>query len=105
MDQCVFAPFFGVEAATSTAIGRLSKITGSPVIMFGQYRNDNGTGYTLEFFPALADFPTGDDVKDATIVNKAIEDCIKRHPDQYLWMHRRFKTRPDGSRNTLYSMD
>ena len=92
----VFAPFFGVQAASITATARIAKITKSPIIVFYQFRKPDGTGYELHFEPLTETFPVEDDVENATIVNQQIERAIRIHPDQYWWLHRRFKTRPEG---------
>lgn len=98
----VFAPFFGVPAATITATARIARASGCQVVPFSHFRRDNGLGYDIHFQPALTAFPSGDDVADAKRVNQVIENEIRRHPDQYLWMHRRFKTRPDPADPDLY---
>jgi KDO2-lipid IV(A) lauroyltransferase len=92
----VFAPFFGVPAAMITATARFARISGAPVVPFFQQRLDDGSGYVLRVLPALENFPSGDDIADATRINKIIEEEILRQPEQYLWVHRRFKTRPEG---------
>jgi Kdo2-lipid IVA lauroyltransferase/acyltransferase len=91
----VFAPFFGIQAATVVATARIAKISGCAVIPFFCFREPHGR-YRLEIQPALENFPTGDDLVDATRINKLIEDAVRQAPDQYLWVHRRFKTRPEG---------
>lgn len=91
-----YAPFFGVNAATITATSRLAKFNQSPVVMLA-YRRDDETGrYTLEFSPGPEGFPSGDEVQDATLINQALEDNIRKAPTQYMWTHRRFKTQPEG---------
>jgi len=92
----VFVPFFGIPAATLTATSRFSKITSAPVIPFFQERLRDGSGYQLRFQAPLKEFPSGNDMDDAARVNKIIENEIIKYPEQYLWIHRRFKTRPDG---------
>lgn len=92
----VFAPFFGVPAATINATARLARFNGSPVVLMTLYRDLNSLSWGLTFQPPLADFPTGDPVTDATKINAIIEDSIRQRPTQYLWQHRRFKTRPPG---------
>lgn len=94
-DQSVFAPFFGIPAATVVATSRIAKISGCKVIPFFCFREPHGQ-YRIEIQPPLENFPTDDDLADATRVNKIIEDAVRQAPDQYLWVHRRFKTRPIG---------
>lgn len=100
MKQSVFVPFFGVPAATLTATTRLAKLNGSPVLMLAQHRLANGT-YELELFPVIEPFPTGDEVADATRINSEIERAIRKDPEQYMWVHRRFKSHPKG-KNYVY---
>lgn len=92
----VFAPFFDIDAATITATSRIAKINKSPVLILGHHRNSNNKGYTISYTPLNTEFPSGDDVVDATVINQALETQIKKHPAQYMWVHRRFKTRPQG---------
>jgi KDO2-lipid IV(A) lauroyltransferase len=99
--HAVFAPFFGVNAATITATTRLVKFNQSAVVMMSCYRNDDTGDYHLSFHQAPAEFPSGDDTLDATLINSALETCIRKSPTQYMWTHRRFKTQPDG-RAKLY---
>lgn len=101
-DASVFAPFFGVEAASITMTARIAKMTQVPVLPLCIYRNPDNYTYTLEYLPALENFPSGDDVADAALVNQTIEKMIRVYPEQYLWMHRRFKTRPDPKDPSLY---
>jgi len=91
----VFAPFFGIPAGTITATSRIAERTGCTVMPFSHFRNDDKPGYDIYFHPPLENFPSGDDLEDATRINGVIEQEIRKAPDQYLWMHRRFKTRPD----------
>jgi KDO2-lipid IV(A) lauroyltransferase len=95
-EHSVFAPFFGVTAATITATARLAGISGAAVVPFFQYRLPGAGGYAATVYPALEGFPSGDALADAERVNRIIEDRVREHPDQYLWTHRRFKTRPAG---------
>ena len=87
------APFFGEPAGTNTATSRLAKISGSDVILFSGYRKPDSSGYRLVLHPPLTDFPSGDVKQDATRINRQIEEAICLAPDQYLWIHRRFKKR------------
>jgi KDO2-lipid IV(A) lauroyltransferase len=94
--QGVFAPFFGINAASVYATARLAEKTGATVIPFTHVRLPGKQGYKITVHPALKDFPKGDDVHDAARINKLVEGFIREQPDQYLWAHRRFKTRPAG---------
>ncbi len=98
----VFAPFFGIEAATIKLTAKIARMTGAPVIPLVFHRNPDDRTYTLEYLPPLADFPSGDEVSDAARVNAVIEAAIRRHPEQYLWLHRRFKTRPAGEASVYH---
>jgi KDO2-lipid IV(A) lauroyltransferase len=95
-DASVFAPFFGIPTATVKMTARIAGMTGAPVMPLIFHRNPDNRTYTLEYLPPLENFPSGDDVADATRINAVIETAIRRHPEQYLWLHRRFKTRPEG---------
>ncbi|WP_416137720.1 LpxL/LpxP family Kdo(2)-lipid IV(A) lauroyl/palmitoleoyl acyltransferase [Halomonas sp. HK25] len=95
-DASVFAPFFGIPAATVKMTSRIARMTGAPVIPLMFHRNPDNRTYTLEYLPPLEDFPSGDEVVDAARINAFIEGAIRKHPEQYLWLHRRFKTRPEG---------
>lgn len=95
----VFADFFGVPAATNTATSRLAKITGATVIPFFPIRNTAGTGYTLQLLPALENFPSDETISDASRINQLIAEQIRKAPEQYLWVHRRFKDRPEGQKS------
>jgi len=92
----VFAPFFGVDAATITATARFAGLNNSPVVMLTHHRNYDDRTWTIEFRTLIEGFPTGDDLKDARRINQLLEEEIRKHPEQYLWLHRRFKTRPPG---------
>lgn len=91
----VFAPFFGVQAATIVGTSRIAKMGKAIVIPIVHYRDENNH-YHIEIDAPLENYPTGDDVVDATRINQLFEVAIAKHPDQYLWVHRRFKTRPPG---------
>lgn len=97
----IFAKFFGLTAATVPATARMVKMSGAKVIPFVPRREADGT-YTLTLSPALEGFPTGDDVADAQSINDLIEKEIRQTPEQYYWVHRRFKTQPEGKKGTLY---
>ncbi|HVF36080.1 MAG TPA: LpxL/LpxP family Kdo(2)-lipid IV(A) lauroyl/palmitoleoyl acyltransferase [Candidatus Saccharimonadia bacterium] len=92
----VFAPFFGVPAATITATHQLARLSGAAVIGFFHRRRADGRGYEIRIEPPLPDFPSDDPVADAAAVNALIERMVREAPDEYLWIHRRFKRRPEG---------
>ncbi|WP_461480454.1 LpxL/LpxP family Kdo(2)-lipid IV(A) lauroyl/palmitoleoyl acyltransferase [Porticoccus sp.] len=94
--QSVFATFFGVPAASVTATARFAKTGHAAVLPFSQVRLPGNRGYRVTIHPPLENFPVGDDVADAETINRKIEELILRQPDQYMWIHRRFKTRPAG---------
>lgn len=92
--DAVFVPFFGVPAATVTSVARLARITGAVVVPLVTTMADDG--YVARFYPAWQDFP-GDDLAAATRrMNAFIEERVLEMPAQYLWSHKRFKTRPPG---------
>ncbi len=91
----IFAPFFGIPAATVPGTARFAKLGDAQVMAFTHYREPNGH-YRIEISAPLENFPTGDDLVDTTRVNQMVEQMICKQPDQYLWVHRRFKTRPEG---------
>lgn len=93
----VFAPLFGVPAATTTATSRLSRLTGSPVIPFLPLRLENGKGYLLRVLPPFENFPSDDVFHDTARINHVIEEHVRRAPEQYLWIHKRFKDQPNGA--------
>ena len=95
--HAVYAPFFGVPAATITATPRLIKMSGAAVIPTAHYRLPGGR-YRIEFGAPLEDYPSGDDLVDATRLNAVIEEYVRKLPEQYLWVHRRFKHQADGAK-------
>lgn len=97
----IFVPFFGVQAATITATSQLARLGKARVIPFTQARKADGSGYHLVVSPPVELFPSGDDEKDACTINRIAEEHILNNMEQYLWVHRRFKTRPE-SEESLY---
>ena len=97
----VFAKFFGVPAATVPATARLVKMSGAAVIPFVPRREEDGS-YTLSLSAPLTNFPTGDDIADAQVINDLLEKEIRQSPAQYLWIHRRFKTQHEGKKASWY---
>jgi KDO2-lipid IV(A) lauroyltransferase len=94
--ESIFIPFFGIRTATIPALSRLARITGAAVVPAITRQLPGGQGYVMRFYPALEDFPTDDLEADTTRMNRFIEDRVREMPEQYLWVHRRFKTRPPG---------
>ena len=95
-EQSLFVPFFGIPAASITATSRLARISGAAVVPFFQTRLPDARGYQLTLYPPLENFPGESVAADTRRINKIIEARIREHPGQYLWVHRRFKTRPEG---------
>ncbi len=98
----VFAKFFGIDASTSTGIPRLIKRTDSALVPFRVIRRAGGEGYDVRFFPALEAFPSTDIIADTQRINDVIEGWARAYPEQYLWIHRRFRTRPDIKDQPFY---
>lgn len=98
LKQGVMAPFFGVPAATVTAHRRLLKISKAVAVPLYFYRHGDikNPKYHVLIEPAVDNMPSDDEVDDATRVNKIIENQLRIAPTQYMWFHRRFKTRPEG---------
>jgi KDO2-lipid IV(A) lauroyltransferase len=92
----VFTPFLGGMASTLTATARLSEMTGAAVVPFYPVRLEKGKGYKLVIMPTLEDFPSNDIAEDSARINQAIEQMVYANPEQYGWVHKRFKTRPPG---------
>ena len=99
----VFVPFFGNLAATITAGSRFVNFNNSPVVVFSHYRREDNSGYDVHFSPVLEDYPSGNDEEDARIISRILEQAIRKHPEQYLWLHKRFKTPPPGQDRNPYS--
>lgn len=96
LSQSEFAPFFGIQTATLLATHRLAKMTGCAVIPMFPIYNQDSKDYTVHILPALEDFPSDDPAADLGRINAAMEAHIRKAPEQYWWIHRRFKTRPEG---------
>ena len=95
-EAAVFAPFFGVQSWTVTSLSMMARLGNAVVLPIFMYSLPGGKGYELYIDPALENFPSGDAVIDATIMNKALEKGIRRMPEMYAWTFKLFKTRPDG---------
>ena len=92
----VFVSFMGIQTVTLKTTAQLSRMTDAAVVYIDYERLPGTQGYKLKLHPPLENFPSGDDYKDARRINELIEPQIHKVPDQYLWVHRRFKTRPPG---------
>lgn len=92
--NAVFAPFFGIPAATLTALPRIARMADAVVIPCVTFQE--GDRYIARFYPAWENYPSGDVEADTTRMNAFIEERVREHPEQYYWLHRRFKTRPEG---------
>lgn len=101
--RSLFVPFLGVkDTPTTNTTLVLSRQKNTQTCFAIPIRNEDGSGYTIEISPPLENFPSGDDEKDVTLINQLIENAVKRHPEQYMWLHRRFKTRPNEDDESLY---
>ncbi|MCX4162883.1 MULTISPECIES: lipid A biosynthesis lauroyl acyltransferase [Paraburkholderia] len=96
IDNSVFVPFFGVEACTLTSISRLAKLGRARVVPFVTEVLPDFRGYKLTIFKPLSDYPSSSETVDARRMNEFLETQILRFPEQYYWVHRRFKHRPVG---------
>lgn len=92
----VFTPFLGGIATTLTATARMASMTGAAVVPFYQQRLENSAGYRLVIKPALKNFPDDDIELASARVNKAIEAMVYANPEEYGWVHKRFKRQPPG---------
>ncbi|MGA1204884.1 MAG: lysophospholipid acyltransferase family protein [Opitutales bacterium] len=91
-------PFFGVPAVTNTATARIARMGKAAIVPFMGYRLPDGT-YRVEIYPEVKDIPTKDPAADAVRINHLIEELILRAPEQYFWLHKRFKRRGPGYEN------
>jgi KDO2-lipid IV(A) lauroyltransferase len=102
-EDSVFVPFFGIPAATVPVLSRLAAISGAVVIPAIARRRDDGKGYIVKIYQAWENFPTKDPVADTRRMNEFLEARVREMPEQYFWVHKRFRTRPDGvSTKTFY---
>jgi KDO2-lipid IV(A) lauroyltransferase len=102
--DAAFVPFFGVPAATLTALPRLAATTGAKVIPVIATFMPNYKGWRIVFYPTWENYP-GDDMIEATRrMNAFIEERVREAPSEYFWTHKRFKTRPEGE-PSFYTAD
>ncbi len=93
-DNSAFVPFFGRQACTNLTFAKLAERSGAAVIPGFALWSENERRYVLRFYPAIA--MNGDAVEDTARIQAAVEAAIREYPDQWLWIHRRWKTRPEG---------
>ncbi|WP_196138140.1 lipid A biosynthesis lauroyl acyltransferase [Aliikangiella sp. G2MR2-5] len=91
-----FVPFFGIKASTVTAITKFAKMSGASVLPVTNVRTNNYAGLEIEVHPAFENFPGENAEADALQINLFLESFLKQHPANYLWIHQRFRTRPEG---------
>jgi KDO2-lipid IV(A) lauroyltransferase len=94
--DALFVPFFGVPAATIPGLSRIARLAGAKVVPCVTRMLPGGGGYVVRLEPPWEDFPGGDSYADTKRMNEYIERQVLAMPEQYLWMHKRFKTRPPG---------
>lgn len=94
-NDSIFVPFFGIATATITGLSRIAAMTGAKVIPAIPTREADNT-VTLRFYPAWENFPSEDVEADTRRMNEFIEARVREQPEQYFWLHKRFKTRPAG---------
>lgn len=94
--DAIFVPFFGVEAATITGLPRLARLGKAKVLPCVTRMLPGSAGYVLEIGEPWADYPTADVEADTRRMNAWLEGVVRTMPEQYYWVHRRFKTRPEG---------
>ena len=92
----VFVPFFGVPTATITGLSRIARLAGAVVVPSVTRQLPGAGGYVLTFYPAWDNFPSDDVAADTRRMNAFIEERVREMPEQYYWLHKRFKTRPPG---------
>lgn len=98
----VFVPFFNTLASTVPALGKFAKLSNAVVIPIQTRIKPKGQGYEVRFGKPLEDYPSGDDLVDTATMNKAIENMVREMPEQYFWVHKRFKTRPPEMSTPFY---
>ncbi len=95
--DALFVPFFNVPAATITGLSRMARLAHAVVVPAVTRQLPGSQGYVLQFYPAWENFPTDDVQADTRRMNAFIEDRVREMPEQYYWVHKRFKTRPPGA--------
>jgi len=93
----IFVPFFGVPAATITGLSRLARMTGAAIVPCVTRMLPGGAGYVVQLGAPWTQFPGESIDADTLRMNAFIESCVREMPEQYFWVHKRFKTRPPGA--------
>lgn len=93
-EESIFVPFYGVSAATVPSLSRFARLARAKVVPVVTRMTKQG--YDVQVMPAWANFPSDDVVADTALMNRRLEDLIDAMPDQYFWVHKRFKDRPPG---------
>ena len=94
--DAIIVPFFGVPAATITGLSRIARLANALVVPAVTRQLPGAQGYVLRFYPAWTDFPGANVEADTRRMNAFIEERVLEMPEQYYWVHKRFKTRPPG---------
>jgi KDO2-lipid IV(A) lauroyltransferase len=94
--DAIFVPFFGVQAATVTALSRLARLADAVIVPVVVRQLPGGEGYVMRMYPAWQNFPGASVEADTRYMNAFIEERVLEMPEQYYWVHKRFKTRPEG---------
>lgn len=88
----IMTPFFNVPAPTNSSTARIALSSGAPVVSYYTHRLDDGSGYHLTIQPMIENFPSGNLAADTLRINKIIEEQVRQQPEEYLWVHKRFKS-------------
>jgi len=94
--DAIFVPFFGVQAATVTALSRLARLADAVMVPVVVRQLPGGEGYVMRMYPAWENYPGESVEADTRRMNSFIEERVLEMPEQYYWVHKRFKTRPEG---------
>jgi Kdo2-lipid IVA lauroyltransferase/acyltransferase len=95
LEHSIFVPFYGVPAATVPSLSRFARLGRAKVVPVVTRMTTKG--YEVRILPAWDDFPSADTAADTALMNRRLQDYIDQMPDQYYWVHKRFKSRPAGA--------
>lgn len=96
--RSIFAPFFGIQTASLTAVSRIVELSGATIVPVSYYRRDKTFFYDVYVGEPVSNFPSDDQLSDLTKLNALLENAIRKKPEQYVWQYKRFKTRPKGEK-------